>query len=108
MGKIVASPCECSSCSDDIKMSWGCGLDDRYSGRAAVIMGWDVEQRTCPRYYVEHDRDVIEIMSDVVDYRRGTLGPVGSMHAHRVDYLRCASNVITEWSQKNGVTNDDH
>jgi len=56
--------------------------------------------KTCPQFYAR-DPDVHYILSNLEDYKRGALGPIGRLPAHVVDYLRAAESSRNKWLESN-------
>lgn len=99
-------PAECAKCNPDNRRRFGCGHDSRFAGRAEVVFLWAEDyadaqiRRTCPRYYAETDGDVAAVLWELEDYTRGALGPVGSLPAPLVTYLRLAEIERQRWRDK--------
>ena len=97
--ELIAFPAECSKCPRATNAErFGCGWDERYRDKALLQHAWDDSLRTCPRWHLEAIPDVTRVLHDLEDYRRGSLGPVGSLPAPLVDYLRIADGVQRQWA----------
>lgn len=98
---MVAFPAECSKCNRAINAPrFGCGWDEQHAGRGKVRHEWAPDLKTCPRYYLESDRDIERVLYDLEDYRRGSLGPIGQLPATLVDYLRLADATQRRWAEE--------
>jgi len=98
---MVAFPSECKDCNRAANAErFGCGHDPRHAGKGRISHSWDEDLKTCPRFYLEGNRDVATLLYDLEDYRRGALGPVGKLTASRVDYLRMADAAHRQWVEE--------
>ena len=76
------------------------GLDGKAQLKYKFGAKLDPWNKTCPRYCMA-DAEIIQVMADVEDYKRGALGDVRQLPCVYLDLLRAAVSELATWDFEN-------